>query len=125
MTYTDVVIADPSQQYAVFRCFTEYTVAEVDYLRMVQYFVHRDDVEIELIEDSETPNIRSLRVWDDERVLLFDVQSDSDAINNNASAVATAIDVSTWADADGVLVSPDTEIQAMFDKLYAWKNYGV
>lgn len=125
MTYTDVVINTSAQEYAVFRCFTEYTVSEVDYLRMVQYFVHRDDIEIELIEDSETPNIKSLRVWDDERVLLFDVQSDGDGVNNNASGTATAIDVSTWADVGGVLVTPDTAIVNMFAKLYAWKNYGL
>jgi hypothetical protein len=122
MTYTDAVVV-AANDYAVFRCFTEYTVSEVDYLRMVQYFVHRDDVDIELIEDSETPNIKSLTVWNDERVVLLSVQSDSDGVNNNAAAVGTSIDVSTWSDIGGVLVTPYDTISAMASTLFAWKNY--
>lgn len=120
MTYTDIVINTSTQEYGVFRLFTEYTIDEVDYKRLVQYFVHRDDVDIEFIQDSETPNIKSLRVWDDERVLLFDMQSDADSVNNNASAFATSIDNSTWV-VSGVLVSPTIGIEEIYLALYNWK----
>lgn len=120
MTYTDVVINTSTQDYAVFRLFTVFTVDEVDHKRMVQYFIHKDDVEIEFIQDSENVNVKSLRVWDDDRVLLFDLQTDADAVNSNDSALATFIDTSTW-DISGVLVSPYTAITEIYQKLYEWK----
>jgi hypothetical protein len=120
MTYTDVVINTPTQEYGVFRLFTEYTVDEVDYKRLVQYFVHRDDVDIEFIQDSETPNIKSLRVYDDERVLLFDMQTDADSVNSNDSALDTDIDASRW-EVSGVLVTPTTDISDIYTALYNWK----
>jgi hypothetical protein len=119
MTYTDVVINASTQEYAVFRVFTEYVVSETTYKRMVQYFIHRDDVEIEYIQDTETPNVKSLKVWDNERVLLFDLQSDGDAVNSNDSAIGTAIDTSTWI-VTGELDTPETEISDIYLALYNW-----
>lgn len=120
MTYTDVVINVSTQDYAVFRLFTVFTVDEVDYKRMVQYFIHKDDVEIEFIQDSENVNVKSLRVWDDDRVLLFNLQTDAYAEKSNDSALATFINTSYW-DVSGTLVSPHTGITEIYQKLYEWK----
>lgn len=119
--WTGIILVGDTVDYAIFRKHTHYVVSEVDHWRLTQYIVHKDDLTIEYIVDSETPDAKSLRIWDNERVLLLDMATDSDGNlildGNYIAGLISSYDIT------GEPTTPVSTIDGIFSAITDWLTY--